>query len=147
MYFTSNILNTTSTTEEYTYPIYASLNKISLNATNGTYHWEVVPPPSSSFVLPNGGTIYNGKVLMTIQGYELNTPSSLIAVDPNSKNADGTLKSEILLNNFYGRPFNSLNDVAVLTRPGNVKTPVEEQWLFFTGTHLISPFLLVRIQI
>ncbi|KAF8595218.1 calcium-dependent phosphotriesterase [Ceratobasidium sp. AG-I] len=132
VYFTSNILNTTTTTGGYTYPIYASLSKISLNATNGTYHWEVVPPPSSSFAMPNGGTIYNGKVLMAIQGYELNTPASLIAVDPNSKNADGTLKSEILLNNFYGRPFNGINDVAVLTRSGNAKTPVNEQWVFFT---------------
>ncbi|KAG8735464.1 hypothetical protein FRC10_010477 [Ceratobasidium sp. 414] len=133
VYFTSNILNTTDTTGNYTYPIYASLSKISLDSTNGTYHWEVVRPPSASFVLPNGGTYYNGKLLMAVQGYQLASPGALISVDPLDRNTDGTLKSQILLNNFYGRPFNSLNDVAILTRAGNVATPVEEQWVFFTG--------------
>jgi hypothetical protein len=70
---------------------------------------------------------------MAVQGYQLNVPGALIVVDPASKNEDGTLKSQVLLNNFYGRPFNSLNDVAVLTRSGNAKTPVDEQWIFFTG--------------
>jgi gluconolactonase len=93
----------------------------------------VVPPPSASFVLPNGGTYYDGRVLVAVQGYELNVPGALIAVDPHSKNEDGTLKSQVLLNNFYGRPFNSLNDVAVLTRSGNAETPLDEQWVFFTG--------------
>jgi gluconolactonase len=127
VYFTSNILNATGNHGNYQYPIYANFNKISLNSTNGTYDWEVVPQPSAQFVLPNGGTYYNDKVLMAIQGYQLDTPSSLIAFDPFTK------KAEILLNNFYGRPFNSLNDVAVLTRGRGVETPVEEQWVFFTG--------------
>ncbi|ELU42797.1 SGL domain-containing protein [Rhizoctonia solani AG-1 IA] len=105
VYFTSNILNKTGANENYQYPIYANFNKVSLNSTNGTYEWQVVPQPSSQFVLPNGGTYYNGKVLMAIQGYQLNTPSSLIAFDPF------TQRAETLLNNFYGRPFNSLNDV------------------------------------
>ncbi|CEL56937.1 hypothetical protein RSOLAG1IB_08215 [Rhizoctonia solani AG-1 IB] len=126
VYFTSNILNATGNHGYYQYPIYANFNKISLNSTNGTYDWEVVPQPSAQFVLPNGGTYYNDKVLMAIQGYQLDTPSSLIAFDPFTK------KAEILLNNFYGRPFNSLNDVAVLTRGRGVETPVEEQWVFFT---------------
>ncbi|QRW19977.1 SMP-30/gluconolaconase/LRE-like region protein [Rhizoctonia solani] len=126
VYFTSNILNKTGANENYQYPIYANFNKVSLNSTNGTYEWQVVPQPSSQFVLPNGGTYYNGKVLMAIQGYQLNTPSSLIAFDPF------TQRAETLLNNFYGRPFNSLNDVAVLTRGRNIKTPVGEQWVFFT---------------
>lgn len=126
VYFTSNILNSTDTSGNYTYPIYASLSKISLNATNGAYTWEVVPQPSPQFVLPNGGTYYNGKVLMATQGYQLNVPSALIAVDPITKQA------QTLLNNFFGRPFNSLNDVAVLTRGNNAKTPIEEQWVFFT---------------
>ncbi|KAG8718571.1 hypothetical protein FRC09_012462 [Ceratobasidium sp. 395] len=132
VYFTSNILNTTGSTGNYTYPIYANLSKLSLNSTSGTYHWEVVRQSSSSFVLPNGGTYYNGKLLIAAQGYQLASPGALISVDPLSKNSDGTLQSQVLLNNFYGRPFNSLNDVAVLTRAGNAVTPVEEQWVFFT---------------
>ncbi|KAG8684773.1 hypothetical protein FRC08_013494 [Ceratobasidium sp. 394] len=130
VYFTSNILNSTDTTNKY--PIYSSLSKISLNSTNGSYHWEVVRPSSTSFVLPNGGTSYNGKLLMAVQGYQWASPAALVSVDPLRKNADGTLKSQVLLNNFYGRAFNSLNDVAVLTRAGNAATPVEEQWVFFT---------------
>ncbi|CAE6463841.1 unnamed protein product [Rhizoctonia solani] len=134
VYFSSNILNTSSGNTEYQYPIYANLNKISLNSMNGTYHWEVVPQPSPQFVLPNGGTYYDGKVLMATQGYQLNVPGCLITIDPLTK------KTETILNNFYGRPFNSLNDVAVLTRSGGTETPVGEQWVFFTdpayGYHL-----------
>ncbi|QRV77351.1 SMP-30/gluconolaconase/LRE-like region protein [Ceratobasidium sp. AG-Ba] len=133
VYFTSNILNTTTSDGTYTYPIYASLSKISLNSTNGTYHWETVRPSTSSFVLPNGGALYNGKLLMAVQGYQLSTPAALIAVDPVAKNPDGTLKSQVLLNNFYGRPFNSLNDVAILMRGKTGATPVDDQWVFFTG--------------
>ncbi|KAG9105936.1 hypothetical protein FRC07_009052 [Ceratobasidium sp. 392] len=132
VYFTSNLLNSTNTTDNYTYPIHANLSKISLNSTNGTYQWEVVRPSSASFVLPNGGTYYNGKLLIAVQGYRLASPGALIEVDPLSKNPDGTLKSRILLNNFYGRPYNSLNDIAILTRAGNAATPVDEQWVFFT---------------
>ncbi|KAJ1303129.1 hypothetical protein OPQ81_011329 [Rhizoctonia solani] len=108
VYFTSNILNTTTSGDnnEYRYPIYANFNKISLNHTNGTYDW--------------------GVVLMAIQGYQLSVPSSIISFDPLTR------KTETLLNNFYGRPFNSLNDVAVLTRGREIETPVGEQWVFFT---------------
>ncbi|CAE6457541.1 unnamed protein product [Rhizoctonia solani] len=134
VYFSSNILNITSYSTEYQYPIYANLNKLSLNSTNETYHWEVVPQPSPQFVLPNGGTYYDGKVLMVTQGYQLKVPGCLITYDPINK------KAETILNNFYGRPFNSLNDVAVLKRSGGTETPVGEQWVFFTdptyGYHL-----------
>ncbi|KAH7337203.1 hypothetical protein B0J17DRAFT_719111 [Rhizoctonia solani] len=113
VYFSSNILNTTSESSEYKYPIYANLNRISLNSTNETHQWEAVPQPSPHFVLPNGGTYYDGKVLMATQGYQLNVPSSLITIDPFTK------KAETILNNFYGRPFNSLNDML-------------GAWVFFT---------------
>lgn len=80
-----------------------------------------------SLVLPNGGTIYDGKVLMVAQGYQLASPSSIVAVDPK------TLETEVLLDNFYGRPFNSMNDIAVLMRTDGEVTQVADQWIFFTG--------------
>ncbi|KAJ1300804.1 hypothetical protein OPQ81_002444 [Rhizoctonia solani] len=122
VYFTSNQLSTENTSD-YRFPTYAQFNKISLSATpNGTYEWSTVFPPSSDFFMPNGGTIYNGQVLMAVQGYGLEVPSSLILVDPTTNHG------RTILNNFYGRVFNSINDVAVLVSNGTV----EEQWVFFT---------------
>lgn len=57
-------------------------------------------------VTANGACHYNDKVLYCCQG-DFNTPSALVLADP------ATGKSEILLNNFYGREFNSLNDVVI----------------------------------
>ncbi|KAB5593172.1 hypothetical protein CTheo_3402 [Ceratobasidium theobromae] len=106
---------------------YGNFSKISLTPDHdGKYSWEVLKPPSDVFVLPNGGTIYNDKVLMAIQGYKLQVPSSLIVVDPK------TLQAEVLLNNFFGRPFNSINDIAILMKPGGGETKLEDQWIFFT---------------
>ncbi|KAG9121730.1 hypothetical protein FRC07_002189, partial [Ceratobasidium sp. 392] len=127
VFFTSNTMATLNGTMEYTYPLFSNFSKISLTPdANGAYPWEVLAPPSKSFVLPNGGTFFNNKVLMAVQGYKLDVPSSIIAVDPK------TLSAEILLNNFYGRPFNSMNDVAVLMKSGGGQTAVGEQWVFFT---------------
>lgn len=125
VFFTSNRADAPS---GQPYPFYGNFSKISLTPdSSGKYSWEVLKPPSPSFVLPNGGTIYNDKVLMAIQGYQLNVASSLIAVDPK------TLEATVLLNNFYGRPFNSINDVAVLMKSGGEKTDLQRQWIFFTG--------------
>lgn len=55
---------------------------------------------------PNGGCCYDGKILFCSQG-DLTTPSALVLVDPL------TSKPEVLLNNFHGRQFNSINDVVV----------------------------------
>ncbi|CAE7132494.1 unnamed protein product [Rhizoctonia solani] len=91
VYFTSNRLNTTNTTE-YRFPSYAQFNKMTLSpSANGTYNWSTVP-------------------------------SSLVLVNP--KTGAGTT----ILNNFYGRTFNSINDVAVLDVTGSV----QQQWVFFT---------------
>jgi hypothetical protein len=54
----------------------------------------------------NGGCWYRDQVLFCAQG-DLTSPSALVLVDPS------TSSSETLLNNFHGRPFNSLNDVVV----------------------------------
>jgi hypothetical protein len=54
----------------------------------------------------NGGCWYRDQVLFCAQG-DLTAPSALVLIDPS------TSSSETLLNNFHGRPFNSLNDVVV----------------------------------
>ncbi|CCO38061.1 hypothetical protein BN14_12224 [Rhizoctonia solani AG-1 IB] len=122
VYFTSNKLNTTNTTE-YKFPTYIQFNKISLTpSTNGTYEWTTVFPPSDEFFMPNGGTPYDGKVLMAVQGYGLDVPSSLVLVDP------ATGAGNTVVNSFYGRVFNSINDVTVLSSD----EAVAQQWVFFT---------------
>lgn len=127
VFFTSNRMDAPANSTEYIYPYYGNLSKVSLTPdSNGTYSWEVLAPPSGAFVLPNGGTFYDDKVLMAVQGYKLDVASSLIAVDPK------TLQADVLLNNFYGRPFNSINDVAVLMKEGGESTDINDQWVFFT---------------
>ncbi|KAG8719994.1 hypothetical protein FRC08_001430 [Ceratobasidium sp. 394] len=127
VFFTSNTMATPSSTTDYTYPLFGNFSKISLTPdADGKYSWEVLVPPSKSFVLPNGGTFYDNKVLMAVQGYKLDVPSSIIAVDPKTHSA------QVLLNNFYGRPFNSINDVAVLMKSGGGRTDISDQWVFFT---------------
>lgn len=54
----------------------------------------------------NGGCWYRDRILFCAQG-DLTSPSALVLVDPS------TSSSETLINNFHGRPFNSLNDVVV----------------------------------
>ncbi|KAG8758586.1 hypothetical protein FRC11_003420 [Ceratobasidium sp. 423] len=120
VFFTSNKMN-----RPYPKGPYGNFSKIRPDG-QGSYKWEILNPSSDLFVLPNGGTTYNGKVLMAIQGYKLDVPSSLVIVDPK------TLHTEVLVNNYFGRPFNSLNDVVVLMRPDRKPTKLEDQWIFFT---------------
>jgi gluconolactonase len=54
----------------------------------------------------NGGCWYKDQILFCAQG-DLTSPSALVLVDPS------TSSSETLINNFHGRPFNSVNDVVV----------------------------------
>ncbi|CCO33102.1 hypothetical protein RSOLAG1IB_12696 [Rhizoctonia solani AG-1 IB] len=122
VYFTSNKLNTTNTTE-YKFPTYIQFNKISLTpSTNRTYEWTTVFPPSDKFFMPNGGTSYDGKVLMAVQGYELDVPSLLVYVDPV------TGMGNTMVNNFYRQVFNLINNVTVLSS----NEAVGQQWVFFT---------------
>jgi len=57
-------------------------------------------------VNPNGACKYKDSILFCSQG-DRTTPSALVLVDPK------TSESKILLNNFHGREFNSINDVIV----------------------------------
>lgn len=57
----------------------------------------------------NGGTPYNCKLLFATEGRGEDLPPSLVMVNP-----EPPYNSSVLLNNYYGRQFNSLNDVVVL---------------------------------
>jgi len=61
----------------------------------------------------NGGCNYKDQILYCSQGDRV-TPSALVLADPK------TGKSEILLNNFHGREFNSINDVVVHHETGDI---------------------------
>lgn len=61
--------------------------------------------------LGNGACPYNGGILFCDQG-TMDSPSRLVWVDP--KNVGNT---RVLLDNYAGRAFNSLNDVVVLEHP------------------------------
>ena len=80
-------------------------------------------------VNPNGATNYRGEIVFAAEGQNSNKPSELIRMNPNAPyNTTGeygwrlyeisTQKyliwdRSVLLNNFFGRQFNSLNDLAV----------------------------------
>ena len=57
-------------------------------------------------VTANGACNYKDQVLYCCQGH-FHEPSALVLVDP------ATSKSEIIVNNYYGREFNSINDVVI----------------------------------
>ncbi|KAJ9627758.1 hypothetical protein H2203_002971 [Taxawa tesnikishii (nom. ined.)] len=64
-------------------------------------------------VQANGACNYQDKVLYCSQG-DKSTPSSLVLVDPVTE------KSEVLINNFQGREFNSINDVVIHHKTGDI---------------------------
>jgi gluconolactonase len=71
--------------------------------------WEEFQHDDGALPTPNGGTILpNGNLLFCDQGYQTSTPSSLVVVDPA-----GETRPQVILNNYHGLPFNSLNDVVV----------------------------------
>ncbi|GAA5913094.1 hypothetical protein JCM5296_002067 [Sporobolomyces johnsonii] len=99
-----------------------SLVKIKLDAVDQGKpvgkSWELlepVPAPGhgKSVIASNGGTIYGDKLLMCCQGTD-DIPASLSVVDPLQPH-----HSYPILNNFHGRPFNAINDVAILPPPSS----------------------------
>ena len=70
---------------------------------------------------PNGGTNYRGKIVFAGQGQGDKSAPSLYAMDPVAPH-----KTTVLVNNFFGRQFNSLNDVSVNPRNKD---------LYFTDVH------------
>ena len=77
----------------------------------GTDEVEELKVPAA--VNANGACNYQDKVLFCCQG-DLTTPSALVLFDPVAST------SEVLLNNFHGREFNSVNDVVVHHETGDI---------------------------
>ncbi|KAJ5774868.1 SMP-30/Gluconolaconase/LRE-like region [Penicillium paradoxum] len=70
---------------------------------------DVTTVPSSPMVLnPNGGTNYRGDIIFTGEGQGDNKPPSLWVMNPKEP-----YNTTVILNNYFGRQFNSLNDVAI----------------------------------
>jgi gluconolactonase len=64
---------------------------------------------------PNGGTNYKGNILFTGQGMGADVAPALYLANPLPP-----YNTTVLINNFHGRQFNSLNDVAVHPLNGNI---------------------------
>ena len=94
-----------STNRNYFTSNYQSNKTIETYAIDCKTH-EITEDNFPDVVTANGACHYNDKVLYCCQG-DFNTPSALVLVDPS------TSKSETIINSFYGREFNSLNDVVI----------------------------------
>ncbi|GJC87396.1 gluconolactonase [Colletotrichum liriopes] len=82
----------------------------------GTPEVEVVTVPSNPQVInPNGGTNYQGQIIFAGEGQGDRVPSALYLMNPLEP-----YNTTILVNNYFGRQFNSLNDVAVNRRNGDI---------------------------
>ncbi|KAF9765799.1 hypothetical protein IL306_001853 [Fusarium sp. DS 682] len=64
---------------------------------------------------PNGGTNYKGRIIFAGEGQGETIPSALYLMNPEEP-----YNTTTLVNNFFGRQFNSLNDVSVNPRNGDI---------------------------
>lgn len=63
--------------------------------------------------MTNGGTgLFHGKLVLVNSG-RASLPSNVVLVDPTSP-----YNTTVLIDNFYGRQFNSLNDVKIHKQTG-----------------------------
>jgi len=77
---------------------------------------DVVEVPSNPLVVnPNGGTNYKGQILFAAEGQGANVPSELVIMNPVEP-----YNTTVLINNYFGRQFSSLNDIAVNPRNNDV---------------------------
>ncbi|KAI1102799.1 calcium-dependent phosphotriesterase [Jackrogersella minutella] len=87
------------------------------NAT-GSVNIEKVDTPD--IVNSNGAAIYQGQILFTTEGQGANIAPNLVLMNPKAP-----YNTTVILNNYFGRQFNSLNDLAI--NPRNKE-------LYFTDT-------------
>ncbi|OLN87725.1 Gluconolactonase 1 [Colletotrichum chlorophyti] len=86
------------------------------NGSLGKPEVEVVTVPSNPQVInPNGGTNYKGQIIFAGEGQGDRIPSALYLMNPVEP-----YNTTILVNNYFGRQFNSLNDVIVNRRNGDI---------------------------
>ncbi|KAL1877494.1 hypothetical protein Daus18300_002481 [Diaporthe australafricana] len=79
-----------------------------------------VVPSSPQVINPNGGTNYKGNIVFAGEGQGADITSTMFLMNP-----EAPFNTTVLFNNYFGRQFNSLNDVAVNPRNGE---------LYFTDT-------------
>ncbi|KAM0221128.1 hypothetical protein ACHAPA_006530 [Fusarium lateritium] len=99
------------------------VQKISLSdaeaVKNGTHIFEEVEvkvvDSTPQVINPNGGTNYKGQIIFAGEGQGDNIPSALYLMNPRSPH-----NTTILVNNYFGRQFNSINDVSVNPRNGDI---------------------------
>ncbi|KAI0966548.1 lactonohydrolase [Xylaria arbuscula] len=60
---------------------------------------------------PNGGINYKGNILFAAEGQGASKPSELVIMNPREP-----YNTTVLINNYYGRQFNSLNDISINPR-------------------------------
>ncbi|WWC64931.1 uncharacterized protein I303_107545 [Kwoniella dejecticola CBS 10117] len=70
----------------------------------------------------NGACPYGDHILFCDQGGDIDHPSQLVIVNPRDPQ-----DAQILINNFFGRQFNSLNDVITLSSPKQRISPSENR--------------------
>ncbi|KAJ7626304.1 D-lactonohydrolase-like protein [Mycena polygramma] len=91
---------------------FINLNDLN-TSTTGLINFTIVPL-SDDVQINNGGTLFRGDLLLVTTGSGP-LPPSLVRVNPQPPFND-----TIILNNFYGRQFNSLNDAKVHPQSGAI---------------------------
>ncbi|KAF7543401.1 hypothetical protein G7Z17_g10768 [Cylindrodendrum hubeiense] len=74
-----------------------------------------VVPSNPQVINPNGGTNYKNQVIFAGEGQGPDVPSALYLMNPQEP-----YNTTVLLNNYFGRQFNSLNDVVVHSGNGDI---------------------------
>lgn len=95
----------------------------------------IVNTTNPQVINPNGGTNYKGNIIFAGEGQGDNVPSALYVMNPEAPynttskyyrtNINPRLTVLALINNYFGRQFNSLNDLVVSPKNGD---------LYFTDT-------------
>ncbi|KAF5021635.1 hypothetical protein F66182_6335 [Fusarium sp. NRRL 66182] len=89
--------------------------------TLGSQEVKVTVVPSDPQVInPNGGTYHKGEIIFAGEGQGDNITSALYRMNPRAP-----YNTSVIINNYFGRQFNSLNDVGINPSNGD---------LYFTDT-------------
>ncbi|KAK9427546.1 calcium-dependent phosphotriesterase [Lipomyces doorenjongii] len=83
------------------------ISKVTLHDNFQSPRCEELERPSEAIPMANGGVNYNGSVLFCAQG-SMDRPSGLYEMSVASP-----YESKLLIGDFYGRPYNSVNDVVI----------------------------------
>ena len=89
--------------------IYSVINMTEVDNTNGTVNYTPITSigGDSPIQMMNGATPYNGNILLMSQGRN-SIPPTMALLNPSPP-----YNYTVILDNYFGRQFNSLNDVKV----------------------------------